>query len=65
MPPIAFLKKAYNTLPAIFRGLDAIELIEILRTIFDRFASQNNNQHPMKTSAEEKRREMEEGSGKR
>jgi len=31
MVPIDFPHKAYNTLSAIFRGLDAIEPIEILR----------------------------------
>jgi len=31
MVSIAFPYKVYNTLPAIFRGLDAIEPIEILR----------------------------------
>jgi len=59
MAPIAFRHKAYNTLPAIFRGLDAIEPIEILRLFLTdsllKTITDNTNEYASYKLAEEKR----------
>lgn len=59
MVPIAFPHKANNTLPAIFRGLDAIEPIEILRLFLTdsllKTITDNTNEYATQKLAEEKR----------
>jgi len=57
---IAFPHKAYNTLPAIFRGLVAIEPIEILRLFLTdsllKTITDNTNEYASQKLAERKRR---------
>ena len=59
MVPVAFPHKAYNTLPAIFRGLDAIEPIAILRLFLTdsllKTITDNTNEYASQKLAEEKR----------
>ena len=59
MVPTAFPHKAYNTLPAIFQGLDAIEPIEILRLFFTnsylKTMTDNTNKYASQKIAQEKR----------
>ena len=59
MIPTTFPYKVYNTLPAIFRGPDAIEPIEILRLFLTdsllKTITNNTNEYASQKLAEEKR----------